>query len=89
MSNQRTLNFRVDDDLYDELTKAVGAAGASQSLVARNLLRAALGTPKLRAVSNELTFSTVAAQKRALSRVTEIVQANLPKLIAEELGGLR
>jgi negative regulator of replication initiation len=88
MSNPRTLNFRIDDELYQQLSDAVAEHGGSQSLVARQLLRAALNTPKTRAVAAELTFATVAAQKRALNRVTEIVQAYLPKLIAEETSGM-
>lgn len=81
----RVVHIRIDEETSDGLAALVGELGASQSVVARNLLRAALKIPAQRAVASELTYSAIHAQKRALGRITQILQKQLPAILDEEL----
>jgi len=83
------IQFRVDTDLsadIEEFIETVAAEGQkiTKSAACRQLLRAALGTPSMTAAARESMMTTLGIQKRVFARVNEILQDELPLLIAEE-----
>jgi Arc/MetJ-type ribon-helix-helix transcriptional regulator len=85
------IQFRADTDLsadLDEFIETLQAEGGrvTRSSACRQLLRAALGTPRLQAAARESMMSTLAIQKRALARINELVQEELPALLEAEGG---
>lgn len=83
------MQFRVDTDLASDLdvfieTLQANGDRVTRSSACRQLLRAALGTPKLQAAAREAMLNTLAMQKRALARVNELLQDEMTSLLETE-----
>lgn len=88
----RVVHFRLDLELLHALDTFVARQNAqvgqevfTRSTAARHLMRMALETPPLRAITSEVMTSMRGAQKLAAVRINKIIEENLPGILAEEL----
>lgn len=83
------VQFRLDPDTVEQLDALVAQHAAdgreiTRHVLARNLVRAALGQPKQRAVANELVQLTWNSQQRIVEGVIEKLEAELSRLAPAE-----
>jgi len=86
------IQFRADPELneafdaYIASTEAESGVALTRAEAARQLMRAALGTPAVAAASQEAIMLLVRVQQRLVASVTQIMQTQVQDVLQEELG---